>query len=163
MTSVAVAQTDHGAYLQALRDEHEARAMVRVFEKELEHRKGVHRKTRSHLLDLGTPAEDEISPDEAEAVQRSISRAITGFKQVLESLGSNAKGAAQSNTHGSGNSARRRARRAKLSLRRGRSLTTDETPSVEPRHGSAIEHDSILTRDTDTGELRVYDVINGEG
>jgi hypothetical protein len=163
MTSVAVTQTERRAYLQAFQDEREARAIVQVVEKELEYRKGVHRKTRSHLLNLGTLAEDEVSAGEAEEIQQNTSRAIAGFEQILESLGSKSDGTAQETTRGNRNAAMRRARRVKLSRRRVRSHLRGEVPSPEPRSGSTAGHDSILTRDTDTGELRVYDVINGEG
>lgn len=35
-------------------------------------------------------------------------------------------------------------------------------PGPEPRPAEAA-HDTVLTRDTDTGELRIYDVIAGQG
>lgn len=164
MTPVAVTQAEREEYLRALRDESEARAKVQVFERELEHRKGIHRKTRAHLSGLDPADEVGVSADEVEEVQRSYSRAIATFEEFLEGLGGEAGGSAHPGADGNRRSAMRRARHAKLSqCRRERSRSGSEVHAVEHRRGDADVHDSVLTRDTDTGELRVYDVINGEG
>lgn len=165
MTSVAATQNEREVYLRALQDEAEARAVVQAFERALEQKKGLHRKSRAHLSDLKPPAGIEVSSAELETIRTNYDRSVDALEEILEGCGSKIGSlSARLGPDEDRRDASRRSRQAKLSRRRRERLHGN--PETLPEGFPQINtegHASVFTRDPDTGELRVYDVLNDEG